>query len=233
MLTSLLYEVRIRPTIWRRRLALYWRIDAKESLPFLAMLCAPLLVLGLIVYFAFIDHENIEASRLAAQYEAAQRREVDLRCLAENVYFESRGEPLKGQYAVAEVTMNRLASPHFPDTVCDVVYDTRWDRLRRRLTAHFSWTALEMDDDPKGPAWDQAQEVAAAVYDRKFTPVVPGALYFHATYVDPYWRTSKRKIAQIGNHIFYREAGRRSAEADLPEPDEIDRRLAKVDSSKS
>lgn len=227
MLTSLLYEVRIRPAIWRRRLAWYWRIDAKESLPFLAMLCAPLLVLGLIVFFAFIDHENIEASRLAAQYEAAQQRETDLRCLAENIYFEARGEPLKGQYAVAEVTMNRLASPNFPDTVCDVVYDTRWDRLRRRLTAHFSWTALEIEDEPQGPAWDQAKEVAAAVYDKKFTPVVPGALYFHATYVDPYWRSSKRKIAQVGNHIFYREAGRRTVEADLPTDAEIDQRIAK------
>lgn len=214
MLTSLLYEACMRPAIWKRRLSLYWRLDAREHLQFLAVLGLPLGALGLIVYFAFIDHEKIEASRLAAQYQAEQQRKIELQCLAENVYFEARGEPLKGQYAVAEVTMNRLASPHFPDTVCDVVYDTRWDRLRRRLTAHFSWTALDIEEEPKGPAWDQAMEVATAVYNRDHTPVVPGALYFHATYVNPYWKASKHKIARIGNHIFYREGGRRRVDAD-------------------
>jgi spore germination cell wall hydrolase CwlJ-like protein len=194
----------MRPAIWRRRLTLYWRIDAKENLSFLAMLAAPLLVLGIIVYFAFLDHESIEASRLVAAHEAARKRAVDLQCLAENIYFEARSEPLKGQYAVAEVTMNRLASPHFPDTICDVVYDTRWDSLRRRLTAHFSWTALEIARKPSGPAWDEAVEVATAVYDGKYTRVMPNALFYHATYVRPYWAKKERIIAKIGNHVFYR-----------------------------
>lgn len=205
MLSSLLHEIRIRPVIWRRRLTLYWRIDAREHLPFLAMISAPLLVLGAIVYLAYLNQQSIDAARLAAEYDAAQRRAIDLHCLAENVYFEARGEPLQGQYAVAEVTMNRLASRYFPNTLCEVVHDTRWDSLRRRLTAHFSWTALEISKKPMGPAWDQALEVAAAVYDGNYTPVMPAdALFYHATYVRPYWAKRERVIARIGNHVFYR-----------------------------
>lgn len=100
--------------------------------------------------------------------------------------------------------MNRLASPFFPDTVCEVVHDTRWDRLRRRLVAHFSWTAFEVRKEPTGAAWDRAMEVAATVYDGHYMPVVPGALFYHATYVRPYWASSKKVVAKIGNHIFYR-----------------------------
>lgn len=204
MLSSLWYEVRVRPVIWRRRIMLYWRIDAKDNLPFLAMLLMPLGVLAAFVYFAFLNQENIEAARIAALHEAALRRTRDIQCLAENIYHEARGEPLKGQYAVAEVTMNRLASPHFPDALCDVVYDTRLDKLRRRLTAHFSWTALQITRKPSGPAWDQAVAVATTVYDGKYTRVMPNALFYHATYVKPYWAKKERVVAKIGNHVFYR-----------------------------
>lgn len=195
MLRSLLYEVRIWPAVWRHRLSLYWQVGEKGHLAFIAMLAVPFVVLGLIIQFAYTDQ---------LRKDAARQRARDLRCLAENIYFEARSESLKGQYAVAEVTMNRLASPLFPDTLCDVVYDTRWDRLRRRLTAHFSWTQLKITAEPKGAAWNQAMQVAATVYDKKHTPVVPDALFYHATYVNPYWASSKRKIVKIGNHIFYR-----------------------------
>lgn len=198
MFRSLLDEVRIRPVVWRRRLAMYWRIGEKDNLVFFAMLLLPIVVLGCIVYFAYSD-------QTAARITAAQQRALDLRCLAENVYFEARGEPLRGQYAIAEVTMNRVASPRFPNTVCEVVYDTRWDRFRRRLVAHFSWTKfLARAEPPAGPAWDQAMAVATSVYDRTHTPVIPNALYYHAASIHPYWAESKEPIAKIGNHVFYR-----------------------------
>lgn len=164
------------------------------------MACLPIVVLGTIIYLAYATRGNFDGTRI----EAALERDRELRCLAENIYFEGRGESLEGQYAIAEVTMNRLASPYFPDTVCEVVHDTRWDRLRRRLVAHFSWTAFEVRSEPRGPAWDQAMKVAATVYDGHYMPVVPGALFYHATYVRPYWASSKRVVAKIGNHIFYR-----------------------------
>lgn len=200
MFKSLLYEIRTWFVVRRRRLALYWLIGDKDNLAFFAMLAVPIAMVGLILHFAFASKASLDGSRI----EAARQRAIELRCLAENIYFEARGEPLNGQFAIAEVTMNRLASPHFPDTICEVVHDTRWDRVRRRLVAHFSWTAFELRSEPTGPAWDQAMEVATAVYQNNYTPVMPDALFYHADYVRPYWAKSKRFVAKIGNHLFYR-----------------------------
>jgi N-acetylmuramoyl-L-alanine amidase len=200
MFRSLRYEVRTWFAGRRRRLALYWLVGDKGNIAFFTMLATPIVMMGLIVHFAFAARATIDGSRI----DAARQRVRDLRCLAENIYFEGRGESLKGQYAIAEVTMNRLASRHFPDTICEVVHDTRWDRVRRRLVAHFSWTALELKSTPNGPAWERAMEVATAVYDNNYTPVMPDALFYHATYVHPYWANSKRVVAKIGKHIFYR-----------------------------
>lgn len=198
MLISLFDELRIRLVVWRHRLVMSWRVGDKDHFGFFAMLCAPIVALGCIVYFVYADD-------VAQRLNAAQLRAMDLRCLAENVFFEARGEPVRGQYAIAEVTMNRRASPHFPDTVCEVVHDTRWDRIRRRLVAHFSWTKQILETpEPTGAAWERAKTIAEAVYDNAYVPIVPDALYYHATSVHPYWANSKRPIATIGNHIFYR-----------------------------
>lgn len=200
MFRSALREARAWGSYWRRRVAMYWLLRDKDDFAFVAMLGLPFLVLGTIIYFAYSTRDAFDGSRL----NAALKREQELRCLAENIYHEGRGESLEGQFAIAEVTMNRLASPFYPNTVCEVVHDTRWDRVRRRLVAHFSWTAFEITKEPGGPAWDRAMEVATAVYDGHYMPVVPGALYYHATYVNPYWAKSKRRVARIGNHIFYK-----------------------------
>lgn len=200
MLRSVLYAVRYRFASWRRRLAMYWLLREKGDVAFFATLSLPFIVAGCIVYFAYTARSSIDGSRI----DAARARARDIRCLAENIYFEARGEPLRGQYAVAEVTMNRLASPHFPDTVCDVVHDTRWDTSRRRLVAHFSWTAFKLRLESGSPEWQQAMDVATVVYDGRYHPIVPNALFYHATSVNPYWASSKRLVARIGNHIFYR-----------------------------
>jgi spore germination cell wall hydrolase CwlJ-like protein len=196
----MLYGVRARFAAWRRRLALYWLLREKGDIAFFVLLGVPFTVVGLIVYFAYAARSSIDGSRI----DAARARARDIRCLAENIYFEARGEPLRGQYAVAEVTMNRLASPRFPDTVCDVVHDTRWDTSRRRLVAHFSWTAFKLRLESGSPEWKQAMDVATVVYDGRHEPIVPNALFYHATYVTPYWASSKRVVARIGSHVFYR-----------------------------
>lgn len=181
-------------------MALSRALRERGDFAFVAMASLPVVVLGGLIYIAYSTRDNYDAPRV----DAAARREAELQCMAENIYFEARGESLEGQYAIAEVTMNRLKSPLFPDTVCEVVHDTRWDRVRRRLTAHFSWTAFEVKTKPAGPAWEQAMGVATTVYDGHNMSVVPGALFYHANYVNPYWASSKREIARIGNHIFYR-----------------------------
>jgi spore germination cell wall hydrolase CwlJ-like protein len=197
MFSALLYQARSWPVVWRGRLVLYWFKDKRDSIAFFAMLCVPFVALGLFVYFAYSD-------QLAARLEAARQRATDLRCLAENIYFEARGEPLAGQYAVAEVTLNRVASPYFPDTICEVVHEARWDPLRRRMVGAFSWTELDVTHAPRGPEWREARVAAKAVYERTHTPVVPGALYYHATSIKPSWAHTKKSVAKIGNHIFYR-----------------------------
>ena len=127
----------------------------------------------------------------------------NLTCLARNVYFEARGEPAAGQYAVAEVTMNRRASGRYPVTVCGVVYQKNWDPLRKRHIGAFSWTELGALPAPRGEEWERAWKVAEAVYYRREAPVLEGALHFHATHIKPDWARSKQPIARIGRHVFY------------------------------
>jgi N-acetylmuramoyl-L-alanine amidase len=207
MLTSLLCEARLWPVLWRRRLADYWRFGAKDQLVFVALLGLLILAASGIIYFAYLDGTRIEPARIEAlqlEETRARQRADDLQCLAENVYFEARGEPLDGQYAVAEVTLNRTHAQHFPHTVCAVVHETRWDPIRRRHVADFSWTEFAAPSPEDDPAWKQAMAVANAVYDDLHPPVVPQALYYHATSVRPDWARSRRPVATIGNHIFYR-----------------------------
>ena len=118
---------------------------------------------------------------------------ADIHCLAKNIYYEARGEPLEGQIAVAQVTLNRVASKQFHSTVCGVVYAYR----------QFSWT---LDKDRKirdRKAWEEAVDLAAAVLTKSIPlPHFP-ALYFHTPQVNPRWNRGKRVVARIGNHIFY------------------------------
>ncbi|MGH8732463.1 MAG: cell wall hydrolase, partial [Burkholderiales bacterium] len=116
-------------------------------------------------------------------------------CLARNVYYEARGEPSAGQYAVAEVTMNRKASPHYPKTVCAVVYQKE----------AFSWTELDVLEPPAGDAWIHAVHVAEDVYyQRRPRMLQANVIHFHATYVRPDWSKERQRVARIGKHVFYR-----------------------------
>ena len=128
----------------------------------------------------------------------------DLTCLAFNVYFEARGEPVAGQYAVAEVTMNRVASGRYPDTVCGVVHQENWDPLRKRYVSAFSWTELDQRPSLEDETFRQAWEVAEAVYYGRHTPRLGGALHYHATYIKPSWARGNKPVARIGQHVFYR-----------------------------
>lgn len=160
------------------------RFKRKAELGYGALLVA---TLGVSV-FATVDVALDEARERAAALRASE-----LRCLAENVYYESRGEPLVGQYAVAEVTMNRVRSSDFPDTVCEVVH----------RPGAFSWTYRATRVEPFGYEWRRAQAVASSVYDNIESPLVNGALYYHATYVSPAWAATRSQVALVGRHLFY------------------------------
>jgi spore germination cell wall hydrolase CwlJ-like protein len=206
MFRSLLVEARFWPVIWRRRFAYYRLVVDTDNLKFFSMFGMLILCVIGVVRFAYVDRTLIEPARIhAEQREAALalRRAADLECLAENIYFEARGEPLDGQYAVAEVTLNRTRADHFPHTVCGVVHETRWDPSRGRFVADFSWTELGALSPQGGADWKQAMAVASAAYDDQHELLVPGALFYHATSVHPAWSKTRKAVATIGKHIFY------------------------------
>jgi N-acetylmuramoyl-L-alanine amidase len=128
-----------------------------------------------------------------------------IRCLALNIYHEARGEPKAGQYAVAEVTMNRVRSKHYPDTVCSVVYQKNWDQLRKRYVGMFSWTELDEPPRLKSKFWRQSFKIAEKVYNDDYVPMkkLKGSLFYHARHIRPSWTKHKKPLARIGNHIFY------------------------------
>lgn len=117
----------------------------------------------------------------------------DIECLAKNIYHEARGEPFHGQVAVALVTVNRLASGLFQNTLCKVVY----------ANSQFSWTLDKHKKVRDHKAWASAVEIATAVLSRKIYNPDFTAVYFHAKQVQPKWSKTKTIIARIGNHIFY------------------------------
>ena len=169
------------------RLRLFWyRLD-KEA-------CIGLLVFGVVLGGLGCAVQAVMAEREEALRRLHANHATNIACLARNVYFEARGEPEAGQYAVAEVTMNRKASGRYSNTVCGVVYEKQ----------AFSWTAVDLLPEPEGEAWSRAQEIAEEVYYGRHTPVLNGALFFHATYVKPDWAAERRRVARIGGHIFYR-----------------------------
>jgi len=121
-----------------------------------------------------------------------------VRCLAENVYYESRGESLVGQIGVAKVTLNRLEEG-YAKTVCGVV----------KQGCQFSWVCEGAHTrQPTGYHWNQAVGVALVTLNEadKVEDPTRGATHFHATYIDwkPSWKRAKDSVQQIGNHIFYR-----------------------------
>jgi N-acetylmuramoyl-L-alanine amidase len=168
------------------RLRLFWyRLD-KEA-------CIGALVFGLLLGgLGFVTHA-VYASRQEGLARLHEFHAQNITCLARNIYHEARGEPLDGQYAVAEVTMNRKARAP-TGTVCSVVYEK----------AAFSWTDMSFLAEPRGEAWELAQAVAETVYYGRHEPKLKGALFYHANYVNPDWAKEKRRVARIGNHIFYR-----------------------------
>lgn len=132
-----------------------------------------------------------------------ERKKQDLYCLAVNIYHEARGEPKAGQYAVAEVTLNRVKSKHYPNTICEVVHQKGWDKKRKRYVSAFSWTELDYAINLNSKPWREAMSIARQVHEGEFKPRVKGALFYHANYVKPKWARKKKVKAKIGKHIFY------------------------------
>jgi spore germination cell wall hydrolase CwlJ-like protein len=126
------------------------------------------------------------------------------KCLADAIYFEARGEPVRGQMAVAQVVINRVFSGYYPGNVCGVVYQNT--RRHRRLRCQFSFTCDGIPDRVTEPdAWERATHIARDALDGSFwLNDIGKATHYHARWVYPRWVHEMRRLDRIGVHTFYR-----------------------------
>jgi len=124
------------------------------------------------------------------------------KCLAEAVYFEARGEAVRGQIAVAQVVLNRAFSGFYPTTVCGVVYQNK----HRHLACQFTFACDNVADIVREPdMWDRARKIAKAMLDGQlWLPEVGKSTHYHAYWVHPSWVSEMKKMYKFGVHTFYR-----------------------------
>lgn len=133
---------------------------------------------------------------LVAQVDDGVKLSEELQCLAGAVYFESRGEPLSGQLAVAQVIVNRADSARFPSSYCGVVY--------QRSQFSFVRSGQMPRIKTNSAAWEQAKAIARIAHEGLWESEAQDSLYFHAKYVRPGWSRTKVARATISSHVFYR-----------------------------
>lgn len=146
------------------------------------------------------DPRILSAARLDAL--PRPRGNAQWRCMAEAIYFEARGESIEGQYAVAEVILNRVDSANYPDSVCGVVNQG----TGRRYACQFTYTCDGLPDvvtDQR--AWHRAGHIASTMLDGAPRSLTAGATHYHAHYVNPHWARVYPQTARYGSHIFYRQ----------------------------
>ena len=139
----------------------------------------------------------------------------EVTCMAKNIFFEAAVESTAGKLAVAHVTLNRVDSQWFPNSVCEVVYDglhythSSGKQFPVRDRCQFSWYCDGKGDDPRegSKLWEDSQELAKYVLLRQeeLPDITDGALHYHASYIDaPIWAKRKKITTKIDTHIFYR-----------------------------
>ena len=146
------------------------------------------------------QHAKTPAERLGLFDEKSRAKSET--CLAEAIYFEARGEAVRGQIAVAQVVMNRAFSGKYPDTVCGVVYQNK----HRHLACQFTFACDNNPDVIREPdMWDRAQKIAKAMLDGQlWLPEVDKSTHYHAYWVRPSWVSEMKKTYKFGVHTFYR-----------------------------
>ncbi len=130
------------------------------------------------------------------EYAKAQR------CLANAIYWEARSEPVRGQMAVAQVVMNRVFSPFYPNDVCSVVYQNAHRHLSCQFT--FACDGKRKTITERGH-WARANRIAKQTLDGQiYVPEVAKSTHYHAAYVNPIWNREMKKLVRFGLHSFYR-----------------------------
>ena len=144
------------------------------------------------------------ATPFALRFASEGDRDRSLQCMTEAVYYEAATEPLEGQRAVAQVILNRVRHPAYPNSVCGVIYQGS----ERRTGCQFSFTCDgSLGRVPVPSYWQRAREIAAQALNGHVYQPVGYSTHYHADYVVPYWAASLIKSANVGRHIFYRWTG--------------------------
>ena len=182
------WQIISHPRSWWTHTRFWWYTTHRERVIVLSILTVVSITVGSVAYHN-INH-------------AANQQEIH--CLALNIYHEARGEPRAGQYAVGEVTMNRVKSPKYPANVCDVVHQKHWNPKRKRYSHAFSWTNNDYAVNLRSRQWRKAVHVAREIYHDNFEPQLDGAMYYHSKYVRPGRAKRYDVVARIGQHIFYK-----------------------------
>ncbi len=136
---------------------------------------------------------------------ARARSSEERRCLANGIYFEARGESVEGQKAVAQVIVNRVKNPAYPNSVCGVVYQNK--HMQNACQFSFACDGIR-DRVSAGRHWKMAKKLANDAIDGRFwLSSIGSSSHYHADYVKPRWRRSMKRMIKIGRHIFYRTYG--------------------------
>lgn len=148
---------------------------------------------------------NIEFSRAWVDAQPAATGGAEWQCLAEALYFEARGETIKGQFAVAEVIKNRVRSDRFPGSFCAVINQG----TGRKYQCQFTYTCDGRAEVIREPgSFARVGKIARATLAGKVPALTDGATFYHTTAVKPRWASVFTRTAKIGVHLFYRQGSR-------------------------
>ncbi|WP_152540592.1 cell wall hydrolase [Sulfitobacter noctilucicola] len=148
---------------------------------------------------------GVEFSRSWIDSQPKASGSAQWRCLAEALYFEARGETVKGQFAVAEVIMNRVQSARFPGSLCAVINQGTGKKYQCQFTYTCDGQA-EVISEPR--AFARVGKIARLMLDGKVPKLTEGATHYHTTAVSPRWARVYTRTAKIGVHLFYRHTWR-------------------------
>lgn len=149
------------------------------------------------------DSQNLQAARPFVFSGSAIDAKRALTCLTQAIYYEAGFEPVEGRRAVAQVVLNRVRHPAFPDSVCEVVYQGS-----NTGVCQFTFVCDgALYRKPAADAWKQAEQIARAALAGYVERSVGESTFYHADYVAPRWAPLLAKTAEIGQHIFYRWPG--------------------------
>lgn len=143
-----------------------------------------------------IERNQLMAHVKQRQIEAAEFKANEEYCLAKNIYHEAGVESERGMIAVGQVTLNRVATGRWGNSICEVVHSYK----------QFSWTLdpSKVEEKPRGELWEKSLAAAHKVFAGKRIKAVANSLFYHTDYIKtPYWADKKARIAQIGQHMFY------------------------------